>query len=368
MQKNSGYIRGKDMIKILHISRTMGQGGAEKVVYQICKDSNNIEMVVASTGGIYEDELSKIGVKHYYIPDINSKNPIVLVKTFLKLQKIIKKEKITIIHSHHRMAAFYSKILSIFNGKIKRVYTAHNVFHNKKKLLKFSLSGSEIIAVGDGVKNNLVQFYGIEEEKIKVIYNSIEKLKEINKPKDEFLKNRDNKILVGTVGRLSEQKGMDVFISSIAELIHKNKNIFAIVIGDGELKEELKILSQKLNIEDNIVFLGYRSDVIELISVMDFIVLASRWEGFPLTPIETFSVGKTIIASDIDGNNEIVKNEYNGLLFEKDNIKELKDKMSVLIFDTKKRNDFEINAQKTFDEKFSYDAFINNYIKIYNKL
>ena len=82
-----------------------------------------------------------------------------------------------------------------------------------------SLSGSEIVACGDGVKKNLVQFYGIEEEKIKVIYNSIEKLKEIDKPKDEFLKNRDNKILVGTVGRLSEQKGMDIFISSIMNIL-----------------------------------------------------------------------------------------------------------------------------------------------------
>ena len=79
-------------MKILHISRTMGQGGAEKVVYQICKDANDIEMVVASTGGIYEEELSKIGVKHYFIPDINDKNPINLIKTFLKLKRIIKKE------------------------------------------------------------------------------------------------------------------------------------------------------------------------------------------------------------------------------------------------------------------------------------
>ncbi len=355
-------------MKILHISRTMGQGGAEKVVYQICKDSNDIEMVIASTGGIYEKELSKIGVKHYSIPDIDSKNPITLIKTYLKLKKIIKKEEITIVHSHHRMAAFYSKILSIFNKKIKRVYTAHNIFYNKKKLLKFSLSGSEIIAVGDGVKNNLVNFFEIKEEKVKVIYNSIEKLKEINKPEDDFIKNKSNKILIGTVGRLSEQKGIDIFISSISELINKNKNILAIVIGDGELKEELKKLSQKLNIKDNIKFLGYRSDVIELISEMDFIVLASRWEGLPLTPIETFSVGKTIIATNIDGNNEIIKDEYNGLLFEKDNINELGDKMSILISDINKRKELEKNAQNTFDEKFSYETFINNYINIYNKL
>lgn len=355
-------------MKVLHISRTMGQGGAEKVVYQICKNSKDIEMIIASVGGIYEKELSKMGVKHYCIPDIDGKNPIDMIKIFLKLKKIIKKEKIDIIHSHHRMAAFYSKILCIFNRKVKRVYTAHNIFYNKKKLLRFSLSGSKIVACGDGVKKNLVEFYGIKDENVNVIYNSIEELEEVSKPKDDFLENRDNKILISTVGRLSEQKGIDIFISSIAELIHKDKNVYGIVIGDGELKEELKELSIKLDIEENIKFLGYRSDVIELISEMDFIVLASRWEGFPLTPIETFSVGKTIIASDIDGNNEIVKNEYNGLLFEKDNINDLRDKMSILISDTNKRKELEKNAQKTFNEKFSYETFINKYINIYNKL
>ena len=110
-------------MRILHISRTMGQGGAEKVVYQICKDYNDdkLEMFIASTGGIYEKELAKIGIKHYYIPDLDSKNPIDIIKTLFVLKKIIKEEKIDIIHSHHRMAAFYSKILSLFNKKIKRL-------------------------------------------------------------------------------------------------------------------------------------------------------------------------------------------------------------------------------------------------------
>ena len=356
-------------MRILHISRTMGQGGAEKVVYQICKDYNDdkLEMFIASTGGIYEKELAKIGIKHYYIPDLDSKNPIDIIKTLFVLKKIIKEEKIDIIHSHHRMAAFYSKILSLFNKKIKRVYTAHNIFHNKKNLLRFALSGSKIVACGDGVKRNLIQFYGIKEDNVKVIYNSIEKPQKINKPKDKFLEDRDNKILIGTVGRLAEQKGIDIFLLSIAEIIHKNKNVFAIIIGDGELSNSLKELAVKLKIENNVKFLGYRSDVIELISEMDFIVLASRWEGFPLTPIETFSVGKTIIASDIDGNNEIVKNEYNGLLFEKDNIDELEKQMNILINDTKKREKLGKNAEKKFEEKFSYKAFISNYINIYNK-
>lgn len=360
------------MKKVLHISRTMGQGGAEKVVYQICKDvsqdAKNIEMLVASTGGIHEEELARLGVKHYTIPDIDGKNPIVMLKIYFKLRKIIKSEKIDIVHSHHRMAAFYCRLLNIFHRKFKRVYTAHNIFENKRSLLRFALKGSEVIAVGDGVKKNLVDFYGIKEENVKIIYNSIEKLEKIDKPQDEFLKERANKILVGTIGRLTEQKGMDVYISAMSEIIKENKNVFAIVIGDGELRQDLEDLAKKLEVQDNVKFLGYRKDVIELICQMDFIVLASRWEGLPLTPIETFSVGKTIVATNIDGNNEIVEDKFNGLLCEKDNISDLKEKINTLIADAGMRKTLEENAQKTFNEKFSYESFIKNYKEIYNNL
>ena len=356
------------MKKVLHISRTMGQGGAEKVVYQICKDSKNIEMLVASCGGVYENKLSELGVKHYYIPDIDSKNPITMLKIYLGLRKIIKKEKIDIIHSHHRMAAFYSRILCIFHRKMKRVYTAHNVFYNKKMLLRYALNGSEIIAVGNGVKKNLTEFYGIKEDNVKIIYNSIEKAKEINIPQDNFIKEKNNKILIGTIGRLSEQKGIDIFLSAISELIYGNRNILAVIIGDGELRPNLEEQCDKLAIKENVKFLGYRSDVLELISQMDFIVLASRWEGFPLTPIETFSVGKTIIVSNIAGNNEIVQDKINGLLFEKENVEDLRVKIKQLINDTDKRKYYEKNAQRTFKEKFSYEAFINNYEKIYSNI
>lgn len=364
MQKNSGYIRGKVM-KILHISRTMGQGGAEKVVYQICKDSNDIEMVIASTGGIYEDELNKIGVKHFKIPDIDCKNPISIIKTFFILRKIIKNEKIDIVHSHHRMAAFYSRILNICNRKFKRVYTAHNIFYNKKILLRFSLKGSTIVACGDGVKNNLVNFYNIKEDKISIIYNSVE-VNEIGIKNGtlEDLKNK-NKIIIGTIGRLTEQKGIDIFIKSISKVVKSNKNVVGVIVGDGENRNVLENLVKDLNIEKNIIFLGYQKNVFDIIKQLDFIILASRWEGFPLTPIEVFSMKKTIIASNIDGNNEIVKHEYNGLLFEKDNIDELSNKIEELVMDEAKITKLEKEALKTFNDKFSYDKFINNYLNLY---
>jgi len=357
------------MINVLHISRTMGQGGAEKVVYQLCEDcvDKNIKMYIASTGGTLADELEKKGIINIKIPDIDHKNPFMMLKTICILFNAIRKYKISIVHSHHRMAAFYSRIINIFNKKFKRIYTAHNIFNNKKRLLRFALWDSKIIAVGNGVKKNLIDFFGISKEKIIVIYNSIKfpKIEENNK--DEKYEKKSEK-LIATIGRLTEQKGIDIFIKAMSEIIKQDPKIYGIIIGDGKLREELEELSQKLNIQNNIIFLGYRKDVLNLISKVDFVVLASRWEGFPLTPIETFMMGKTIIVSDIDGNNEIVKEGINGLLFKKNDIKDLKNKIEILCNDIEKRKNLEINAKKEYDEIYSYEKFNNSYKKEYLKL
>lgn len=353
-------------MNILHISRTMGQGGAEKVVYQICKESNaTYNMCVASTGGMHVETLKKSMVEHFVIPDIDLKNPFLILKTFFLLNRIIKKNQIDIIHSHHRMAAFYSRILCLFHRKIKRIYTAHNVFFNQVLFTNFSLKGSKIVAVGNGVKDNLINTFHINPKDVLIIYNSVSKPETIKCPEDDFIKNKKNHILIGTIGRLSEQKGMDVFISSIAQVINENDNVYGIIIGDGELKESLIQQVEELKIQDHVLFLGYRSDVLELITAMDFIVLSSRWEGFPLTPIETFMMGKTIIASNISGSNEIVQDEINGLLFQKDNVGDLVKKMLKLIYDQDFKKQLEKNALKSYHDFYSYDVCIKKYMNLY---
>lgn len=354
-------------MKILHISRTMGQGGAEKIVYQLCRDNHVHKQIVISSGGVYENDLMRLGIKHYTMPDIDKKNIVLMCKCFFKIMKVIKIEKVDIIHAHHRMAAFYTKLISIFTH-IKRVYTAHNVFSDKKVLTCFALKGSCIVAVGEGVKQNLIETYGITEKDIRVIYNTVKIKKQGSR--DEFLchEKEKGKILIGNIGRITEQKGMDVFLYAIKKTIEIFPNVLGIIIGDGEEENKLKLLAQELSISKNIVFMGYRKDVLDIISQLDFVVLSSRWEGFPLTPIEVFSQGKTIIASDISGNNEIVRNEINGLLFKKEDYFELSEKMIYLIVNSKKRKKFETVAINTFENEFEYSKFIEAYNTIYAQI
>lgn len=355
---------------ILYLTRTMGLGGTEKVILQLCEnfkdEFNNI--IVCSSGGIHIDKLKKLGIKHYEIPDFEDKNIINIIKTIGMLKKIIRNEHIDLIHSHHRMGAFYVKLVNLRRKKIE-IYTAHNTFKDKKKLTQFALNNSNIIAVGNKVKDNLVNYYGISKEHIHVIYNGIEKdtvvyneIKELKQLKDKGY------YIVGNIGRLSEQKGMKYFIEAYNSMRNHIKNIKFCIIGDGELKDELKEYCKELNIDKDILFLGYRNDIPNIINHCDLIVLSSLWEGLPLIPIETFMQGKTIVATNVDGTSEIVKDGFNGFLVEPRNNEMIKDKIITLYKNNNMKNSFEKNAYKTYEEKFTIRRFVRDYENYYKNL
>ena len=353
-------------MRILHISRTMGQGGAEKVVCQLCIDNKEAKQFVISCGGLHVKKLEEHGIRNYFMPDLDNKNPFNMLKCFFLILFVVIKEKINIIHSHHRMAAFYARIISMI-FPVKCIYTAHNVFNDKRKLTKFALEHTRIVAVGNGVKKNLIDFFGVENKQIDVIYNSVKISKTGLKNYLLEKKKMNGMRLIGCIGRLTEQKGIDIFIRAIGLVVKNYPSVTGVIVGDGELKGELERLKDDLKLSNHILFLGYQDNIIDIIEQFDFVVLPSRWEGFPLTPIETFSQKKTVIATDIPGNNEIVM-ENNGLLFEKNNFKEL----SLLIMELLESNTLlttlEENAFLSYKEKYSYERFIENYKKIYKSM
>lgn len=353
---------------ILYFTRTMDIGGTEKVIMQLCRYFNNKfnKIVVCSIGGIHEVELYKLGIKHYKINDIENKNPINIIKTFINVFKIINRENINIVHTHHRMAAFYSSILKkIF--KFKFINTAHNTFNDKILFTKLALKNADIVSVGKKVKENLIDVYKLNPNQITVIYNGIEKnnepiieIPELKKYKD------DGYFLVGNIGRLSEQKGMEYYINAIPDVLKRYPRVMFYIIGDGEDKMELINLAKELRIENNLIFLGFRNDVINVIKQLDLIVLSSLWEGLPLTPIESFSQKKSVIATDVDGTPEIIKNGYNGILITPRNNKVITEKVIELAKNNDLRVTLENNALKTYRENFTQEIFIKRYEWFYN--
>ena len=349
---------------ILFFTRTMMLGGTENVVLQLCevfKPKVN-KIVVCSCGGVNVEKLTKMGIRHYQIPDISSKKDI--FKICRTVKKIVEKEQITVIHSHHRMAAFYTEIL--FGSSIIKIANAHNTFFDKKLLTRFAYRNTKVIAVGEMVKKNLVGFYKISSEQITVIHNAIKPFDGKISPIPLLTEYRENGYkIIGNVGRLSEQKGMEYFINAVPGVIEKFPKTKFVIVGDGEDKDKLVNMVKQMNLDEYITFLGYRSDIQNVMSQMDFIVLSSLWEGLPLTPIEAFSVGKTVVATAVDGTPEIVQNGINGILIKPKDIKEIVNNICYLLNNIDVLDKFHVSAKERYNAEFSFEKLRMNYIGFY---
>ena len=347
---------------ILHISRTMDIGGAERIVYQLSSDlKDEFDSVhVASTGGLWESELAAQGIQHHKILDIDSKNPVTVLKLLYSIRQIIKNNEITIVHTHHRMAAFYIRLLKFFYPKLTHVYTAHNVFKDKLPLYRFSLKNAKSVAVGEAVNNNLKEDVGITDSK--VIYNGVI-LKETDDQVDEIISY--DGIKLGCIARLSEQKGLTYLLDAMSLLTIKDIRLF--IVGEGELREELENKVKELNLQDSVIFLGYRKDIVECINSFDFCVLPSVFEGFGLVAIEAFMNSKTLVATDIPGLNEVVTNK-NGVLVPAKDPAALASAIDKLATDATLRQELASQAKKDYENRFSYPMFLENYRALYREI
>ena len=347
---------------ILHISRTMDIGGAERIVYQLSSDlKDEFDSVhVASTGGLWESELAAKGIQHHKILDIDSKNPLTVLKLLTSIRQIIKKNEITIVHTHHRMAAFYIRLLKLVHPKLIHVYTAHNVFKDKLPLYGFALKNAKSVAVGEAVNKNLKEDVGITDSS--VIYNGVI-FKETDNKVDEIV-NSDG-IKLGCIARLSEQKGLIYLIDAMSLLTIKDIRLF--IVGEGELREELENKVKELDLQDSVIFLGYRKDIVECINSFDFCVLPSVFEGFGLVAIEAFMNSKTLVATDIPGLNEVVTNK-NGVLVPAKDSAALASAIDKLATDATLRQELASQAKKDYENKFSYPLFLENYRELYREL
>ena len=347
---------------ILHISRTMDIGGAERIVYQLSSDlKDEFDNVhVASTGGLWESELSAKGIQHHKILDIDSKNPLTVLKLLTSIRQIIKKNEITIVHTHHRMAAFYIRLLKLVHPKLIHVYTAHNVFKDKLPLYGFALKNAKSVAVGEAVNKNLKEDVGITDSR--VIYNGVV-LKETDDHVDEIISYGGIKL--GCIARLSEQKGLTYLLDAMSLLTVKDIRLF--IVGDGELRNELENKVKGLHLQDSVTFLGYRKDIVECINSFDFCVLPSVFEGFGLVAIEAFMNSKTLVATDIPGLNEVVTNK-NGILVPAKDPAALASAIDKLAMDVTLRQELASQAKKDYENKFSYPLFLENYRELYREL
>jgi glycosyltransferase involved in cell wall biosynthesis len=179
--------------------------------------------------------------------------------------------------------------------------------------------------------------------------------------------------LVGMVARVSAQKDYFTLASAAKEVLLRYPDTRFLIVGDNSLVELNRLhyvkVAQRLNelgIEDRFIFTGHRSDVPRLIAAMDFCVLSTHREGFPLSILESMAMQKSVIATAVGGIPEIIQPGVTGYLHQHENSQELADAIISLIEDPDKTLRFGLAAREHVQQNYSKSKFANEIAKAYS--
>ena len=265
------------------------------------------------------------------------------LKAIGELKKIIKKEKFDIIHCHTPMGATVTRLAAKKSRKngTKVIYTAHGfhffkgapiknwlIFYPIEKWLSrytdclITINNEDYELARKKFKKcrqiELVHGVGIDKNKFD-FEMTVEEKKELRKS----LNLEDSDFVLIEVGELNKNKNQIMAIEAMRKISKENSNVHLLLAGEGELEDFYKNKIKEYNLENNVHMLGYRKDIPKLMKISDALISLSYREGLPMNIIEAMNEGLPIIASNCRGNRDLVLNNRNGFLIEKDDLNDL---------------------------------------------
>jgi glycosyltransferase involved in cell wall biosynthesis len=233
-----------------------------------------------------------------------------------------------------------------------------------------------LIAVSKYTVNELTDLYGINKNKVHVIYNGVDT--ERFKPRSnrveirrEFELDPKEKVVL-FVGRLYHRKGLETLLRSIPPVLREFINVKFVISGTGfkQKEENLRMLSKELGIEDNVTFLGYVPDekLPLLYSASDIFVLPAIYENFPFAILEAQATGLPVISTNVGGIPEFLVDNENGFVIEPRDPTKLTQKVLTLLQDPKLAKEMGENGRKLIEENFDWRLITSQVIDLYHKL
>ena len=348
------------MKKILFYINSINYGGAERVLVNLANTfSNNDYDVVLVTSFEGEKEyvldekvnrkiLEKTQKSQYFI----KKNAI----RISRLRKILKNEKPDIVISFMAEANFRSIIATRFLG-IKTLISVRNdpnreygnkLFEIMARIL-FPMASGCVFQTEDAQK----WFYKKVQKKSRIILNQVN---EIFYETEEFNGVREG---IVSVGRLEAQKNYDLLIDAFSEIIKNNPNEQLLIYGEGNLKGRLIEKCKKLNVENNVHFMGAVSEIQERIKGAKMFVLASNYEGLPNVVMEAMTLGLPIVCTDCPcgGPKMLIQNNESGILVRINDKNDMVQAMNKILLDKEFSKRISLNAKREANKFKPYIIF-----------
>lgn len=177
-------------------------------------------------------------------------------------------------------------------------------------------------------------------------------------------------VIVGTVARLSREKGVDILVKAFASVYRRFPTARLLIVGDGPERASLALLTKESGLDGRVAWAGSQrwEKAIEHLSLMDVVAIPSRYEGFGLTAIEAMACGKPVVAFCLDSLSEVIGSEAPGSLVPKEDGEALSNSMAAFVADPDRRRAAGRTGRERVALHFGFDLFSNRWISLYRSL
>ena len=361
-------------MKILHIISSGGMYGAEAVILNMSRTLNkgphqSILGVFSNSSHpnlqLHESAVSH-GIESHVIP---CKGQLDL-EVPRSLRKLIQLTRADIVHAHGYKADVYLHFASR-NLSTPLISTCHTWYDNDLFVRLYGAIDRRVlrcfdgvVAVSEDVKQRLLRA-GVLGQRVRLIRNGID-LRPF--ATERSLSERSpHSLTVGLVGRLSREKGVDLFLHTASRVLADFPDTNFIVAGDGPDRVALQALAQELHIQHRVTLLGRREDMPALYKSMDIMVSASRQEGLPIALLEGMASSLPLVATSVGEVPTVVHHGSTGTLVPPENIDALASGILTLIRGPLRRSQYGDSARQLIADQFSADHMTAEYVNLYEQ-
>lgn len=375
------------MTRVLHLISSSGFFGADNVLIQLSKQMR--QTAFSPTIGVFKNlqiphlEVAEVAKRHNFPVEIFPCKGKLDLRTISSIRNVLKTRKIHIVHSHGYKSNLYA--LAASAGKnVSLVATCHNWLGDDRKMRfyarldKFFLNRfDKVVAVSDTVEQEILN-HNIPSAKVLVIPNGIDldRFNSLRKPdtlKGEFGIDGNYRV-IGTVGRLSEEKGHRILLHAAKRVLQEYSNVVFLIVGDGPLRRDLEAKSAQLIEAEGtkadrpggpIVFAGVRNDMPEIYSLMDIFVLPSLTEGLPMVLLEAMAAKKPAVATRVGAVPRVFERGQCGLLIQPGDAESLAGAILDLLDNPQKAQSLAQKGYERVRDHFSAQRMADQYVEVY---
>ena len=362
--------------RVVYMAHAFMVGGAEEMVLNLVRHlPERFEPVVCciNQAGPIGEEIEKTGVPfHVFHLNPGVRRPLHV----LEIQRRLRELKPDIVHTFLLTASLYGRLAAILAGVPIVIGTEVNIYENKRPhhalAEHFLMRGTDRVVVSaESVRDFYIKQVHAAPEKVDVIYNAVDFSQLQTTTSRDALRASvgvpTGAPLAGIIARLTEQKAHRYLFEAMAstpglEATH------LLVVGDGELRDELRAMSERLGLSARVHFLGARRDLGDLLAAIDVFVMPSLWEGLPLSMVLAMGAGLPVVATRVAGIPEVVQDGTTGLLVPPADAPAFGAALARLIADPGLRQEMGAAASAFVRPRFGVDGYVASVSDLYDRL